>query len=405
MLFYPVYGYDDNGNIIQVTAPNGSITTYAYDALSRRLTEASPDRGTITSSYDLANNRSSVTDARGIVATFTYDDLNRVTSATYPDSSENVTFVYDTCTFGEGRLCSTTDESGTYDLTYDAHGNITQVDSTTLGVTYSTTYQYDAEHRVTSMTLPSGRTVTYQRDGLRRISSIEAEISGINTNLVSGIFYRSDGVVTARQYENGIAENRVYDQQRRLVEQTIGTADSILWSYDTNSNVLSRDTQTNTHTEGYDVLDRLEAETNDGATIDYTYDPNHNRLTEDDGVQITQYVYGAGNNRLIAIDASALFYDLAGNLTDSGQGQTYAYNDANRLSQLFDNAVLTATYVYNAPGQRIRKATATSTTVYHYDLAGRLIGETADDGTPLKDYIWQDDSPSPKSRATPSLIH
>ena len=261
-----------------------------------------------------------------------------------------------------------------------------------MGVTYTTTYQYDAEHRAIGMTLPSGRTVTYQRDGLRRISGIDAEISGINTNLVSGISYRSDGVVTARQYGNGIAETRVYDQQRRLAQQTIGTADSILLSYDANSNVLSRDTQTDTHSYGYDVLHRLEAETNDGATIDYTYDPDHNRLTKDDGVQVTQYTYGAGGNQLVGIDATVLSYDLAGNLTDNGRGQTYIYNDANRLVQMFDTTLI-ATYVYNRLGQRIHKTTVANTTVYHYDLAGRLIGETADDGTPLKDYVWQDGSP------------
>ena len=41
----------------------------------------------------------------------------------------------------------------------------------------------------------------------------------------------------------------------------------------------------------------------------------------------------------------------------------------------------------------MHKTTATGTTVYHYDLAGRLIGETADDGTPLRDYAWHDESP------------
>ena len=384
------YVYDDNGNITQVSAPNGAITTYTFDASSRRLTEASPDRGNLTYSYDLADNLVSTTDARGITATFSYDDLNRVTSVVYPDATENVAFVYDSCPFGIGRICDRTDESGSYDFMYDVYGNFTQVDYTTLGVTHTTTYQYDAEHRVISMTLPSGRTVTYQRDGLGRISGIDADISGINTTLVSNITYRADSLVTARQYGNGIAETRIYDQQRRLTQQTIGTADSVLFSYDANSSVLSRDTQTNTHTYGYDVLDRLEAETNDGATIDYTYDPNYNRLTKDDGVQVTQYAYGAGSNQLVGIDAAPLSYDLAGNLTDNGQGQTYVHNDANRLSQLFDNAVLTATYVYNAPGQRMHKTTSAGTTVFHYDLAGRLIGETRDDGTPLRDYVWQD---------------
>ncbi len=383
------YVYDDNGNTTRVSAPNGAVTTYAFDALSRRLTEASPDRGILTYGYDLAGNRVSATDARGIAATFSYDDLNRVTSIAYPDASENVVLVYDSCPFGIGRLCSRTDDSGSYDFAYDVYGNVLQVDFTILGVTYLTAYQYDAGHQVVGMTLPSGRTITYQRDGLGRISAIDAVVSGINTALLSDVAYRSDGALTASRYGNGMAETRTYDPQGRLTQQTIGTADSVLLIYDANSNVLSRETRTSTHTHGYDVLNRLATETNDGVTLDYSYDPNHNRLAKDDGTQATQYAYRAGSNQLIRIDATALTYDLAGNLTDNGQGQTYAYNDANRLFQLFDKTTLAAIYVYNALGQRMRKTTARGTTIFHYDLAGRLIAKTADDGTPLRDYVWQ----------------
>ena len=96
---------------------------------------------------------------------------------------------------------------------------------------------------------------------------------------------------------------------------------------------------------------------------------------------------------MIRIDATALTYDLTGNLTDNGQGQSYTYNDANRLFKIFDQTTLISTYIYNALGQRMRKTTATGTTIFHYDLAGRLIAETAADGTPLRDYVWQQASP------------
>ncbi len=55
------------------------------------------------------------------------------------------------------------------------------------------------------------------------------------------------------------------------------------------------------------------------------------------------------------------------------------YNDAGRLYQLFENGELISTYTYNAYGQRTRKVTADSTTVYHYDLSGQLISETQAD--------------------------
>ncbi|MGQ0593581.1 MAG: RHS repeat-associated core domain-containing protein, partial [Gammaproteobacteria bacterium] len=53
----------------------------------------------------------------------------------------------------------------------------------------------------------------------------------------------------------------------------------------------------------------------------------------------------------------------------------------------------------DAEGQRTRKVLfsggtlPTGTTLYHYDLGGKLIAETKDDGTPIRDYLWHDDEP------------
>ena len=52
----------------------------------------------------------------------------------------------------------------------------------------------------------------------------------------------------------------------------------------------------------------------------------------------------------------------------------------------------TTTYRLDPLGQRIRK-TGTEDTLYHYDQEGRLISETAPDGTPRKDYVWLGDQP------------
>lgn len=57
---------------------------------------------------------------------------------------------------------------------------------------------------------------------------------------------------------------------------------------------------------------------------------------------------------------------------------------------------LLATYYYDADHQRTRKVTTAaapqgvSTTYYHYDLQGHLIGESAATNTPLVTYIWND---------------
>jgi YD repeat-containing protein len=383
------FDYDANDQITEVVAPNAATTTFTYDILGRRLTESSPDRGDLSFTYDVVNNLETTTDARGIIATNTYDALNRITSITYPDPAENVTFIYDTCPFGIGRLCNQTDQSGTYTYSYDAFGNITQVVYQTLGVTYTTSYTYDAGNNVIGMTLPSGRTVTFTRDGLRRIQAIDASVNATNTTLVSNVTYRSDQQVTSRTFGNGLTETRGYDQQGRLTSQALGALSSIAYSYDANGNVLVRDTRS----YQYDPLDRLTDDTEAASTTSYSYDANGNRLTQATGTQTTNYAYNAGSNQLASIDANTLSYDLAGNLTTDEQGRSLTYNNMGRLAEVQQGATTLATYLYNAQGQRTRKVTPSWTTVYHYDLAGNLISETDSGGTPIRDYVWHDVTP------------
>jgi hypothetical protein len=49
-----------------------------------------------------------------VQANYAYDELNRLVEIEYPD--ETVTFTFDTCTNGIGRLCSISDKTGTTDL-------------------------------------------------------------------------------------------------------------------------------------------------------------------------------------------------------------------------------------------------------------------------------------------------
>ena len=184
------YVYDTLDRVTRVTAPNGVVTRYTYDLLGRRLSETSADRGTLTYGYDLANNLTAITDGRGITATLTYDELERVETKTYPNTLagkiEDVTYSYDSCDFGLGRLCARTDESGISTYAYDAFGNPTLMTRTSLGVLYTTSYAYDDGDNLSQMTLPSGRVIDYTRDGIRRIAAIDTTV-----NRAPKFFHRS----------------------------------------------------------------------------------------------------------------------------------------------------------------------------------------------------------------------
>ena len=322
--------------------------------------------------------------------TMTYDELERLVTKTLPDivgKDESVTYTYDTCTLGIGRLCTRSDDSGDYAFTYDAFGNIVSMSKTELGVTYVQQYQYDDGDNVTQMTLPSGRVVDITRDGVRRVSAIDTALNGSAQNVLNNIEYRADNQITRRVFGNGVADDRQYDLQGRLqAQQLTGSTqiDTRDYTFDKNSNIVSilGNAENNTYT--YDALDRVTSDTIDGGdAIDFTYDLNDNRLTED----AEGFDYMVFSNRLETRT------ETGSGLTFTSLNREMTYNAAGRLFQVLHDGVLTAEYVYNDNGQRTRKAVhdglgGTTTTVYHYDIFGHLISETDELGTLNKDYIW-----------------
>ena len=401
--------YDSQGNLTQVTAPNSAATSYTYDDLGNRLQEISSDRGTTNYTYDTANNLISSTDARGITAIYTYDALNRMLSVDWPGTDEDVTYVYDACGLGLGRLCQVTDQSGVTDYSYDAFGNITS-EVLTDGADVSTTaYTYDPANRVASMTYPSGLVVDTTRDAVGRVTEVDATYLGQAYDLIDSRTYRADGQFTNQVYGNGLTETRTYDLQGRLTDQSLvgGAGSSINMSvqlgYDANGNVLQR---TNTEMPGtfsYDALDRLITDSTDFGSLTFSYDPNGNRLTELSLAGTDTYSYQPNSNQLSAINASSITLDAAGNTTSDivgsnpSQTRTFAYNNGGHLSQFSLDGSLVAEYEYNHQRQRTKKAryasgVLSSTEHFQYDRSGSLIAES-ENGNPVHDYIWVDGAP------------
>lgn len=121
-------------------APNGLITDYLHDDFGQLVQETSSDRGITLYQYDVAGNMQSKTDANNITATYSYDTLNRVTAIDYPDTELDISYVYDTCVNGIGRLCSVTDGHSETRYQYDPWGNRTAIVKDIGLITYSTLY-------------------------------------------------------------------------------------------------------------------------------------------------------------------------------------------------------------------------------------------------------------------------
>ena len=185
---------------------------------------------------------------------------------------------------------------------------------------------------------------------------------------------------------------------------TPAQADNAALQYDAAGNIQQRTTPLGATTYTYDALNRLIHEAGPAKTQSFTYDPNSNRLSDGLG----SYAYPASSNQLQTRRGATVTTDAAGHITSDGAGHNFIYNQAGRLSQVFQGSSLLATYSYNYKGQRTRKVTTSAapqgaqTVVYHYDLQGHLIAETTGNGTRLRTYVWRDDTPLAQIEYVPS---
>jgi len=53
-----------------------------------------------------------------------------------------------------------------------------------------------------------------------------------------------------------------------------------------------------------------------------------------------------------------------------------------------ENSLVLGEYTYNGLGQRVIKTVDGTTTVFHYDLSGKLIAESQADGTMTAEYLY-----------------
>ena len=121
-------GYDVQDNLVSVTDPNGGQTRFVYDDLGNLLSITSPDTGTTSYTYDEAGNITGMTDAKGQLFSYSYDALGRIILADAPGTADDVTYNYDTCDNGSGKLCSVTGSSATVSYTYSVFGDIGSID-------------------------------------------------------------------------------------------------------------------------------------------------------------------------------------------------------------------------------------------------------------------------------------
>jgi RHS repeat-associated protein len=420
------YTYDGAGRLTGV-AHAGQTRTFLYDTAGRLLSATNPESGTITYAYDDAGNLVERIDARGIrtcmgyqpgtgctASAMAHDGLNRVVKKTYGDATPEVSYTYDTCANGLGRLCVVSAKAqgaaspfASVSYGYDVAGRIISSTQTTDSVAYPFSYTYDLTGKVEAMTLPSGRTVTSCYDRAGRMKSVTGVKAGESArSYVSQASYDSGGGLDRALLGNGRWEDWDYNERKQVVSiklgSTQGAGDLLTLGFgygttDNNGNVLSqtiaRPGFSATQTYTYDAYNRIQKVQEGTESRDFAYKEPGNLYVPSWSTG-TGWAPGSftpaspswfdGNNRLVNT-LLGIQYDAAGNLTAIG-GFTFAYDAENRLVSSTLNSV-TTNYVYDGEGRRVKKGSV----VMVYDAFGRLAAEYGGTADPVgTEYLTAD---------------
>ena len=423
------YEHDANGNVTREVAPDGGVTTRTFDALSRPLVTTEPSGLVTVSTYDSSGNlltRSQTVNGTTSVTTHTYGANGEMLTSVDPNGgttsmtwSANGTLATRTDAAGN-TTTMTSDVLGRVIAVKDAKGNESKLDydgkdrivTLTDAHGAGTTFGYDAAGRRTSFTNARG-TTTYQYDAEGRVT---AEVDPLGNR--STIQYNAAGDVIARTDARGNTVRYEYD----LVGRTTTMVDAAggVWTYgycgavggsscstcgggggggtycqltDPNGRTIAQDfdrmgrVTTVTDSLGhvartqYDAAGRKTAETDAAGNVTrYTYDQagRVTSVTEATGA-VTRFTYDASGNKLTQQDANgntwSYKYDLLNRMVEEadplGRKVTYTYDALGNVSSKKDAKGQVTTYAYSA--RRLTSVTLADGTVesFGYDAQGR----------------------------------
>jgi len=414
------YTLDENGNRLTETHPDAGTVTTTYDEVNRPV--AWQDANAITTSvvYDANNNIVQSTDGLAEDATATFDNLDRQLTATDERGKTTTTAYWPTGEVksvttplgnktswtldNDGRVATMVEARGnamgatpadyTWTYAYDEAGNQT---TTTDPLGNDTQTAYSPVDTVTAVTDPNNHTTSYTYDDLNRLWKVTPEAAGGTGTLDTVYTYDASGNLAQRIDPNARTTTWDWSLTGRLDERTtpIGT---YRYGYDANGNLTSLEkpsgTSTLTAADGtisyaydragrqtsisysdgtptvtrtYDAGGRLETMSDDGGTVDYTFDDADRLATIDRTSTVT------------GLDGAISYTrDVAGNITARtfpGSVATAATYDDDGRAATVTAAGETTTITYDAAGNPTAITfPATNGWVQHrsYDEAGRL---------------------------------
>jgi RHS repeat-associated protein len=354
---------------------------FAYDSKGRLATITQGTR-TTTLAYDSNGFLASATDPLSLTTSFTHDADGRVLTTTLPDSRV-ISYSYD----ANGNLTSVTPPGkSAHDFSYTPVDLPSSYTPPVVAGTGATTYTYNLDRDLTTITRPDGQSINYGYDSAGRLSSTttpsetinysyDATTGNLSSASISGgeaLAYGYNGPLPISSALTGTVAgtvSRTYNNNFWIASQSLNNSNTVNFTYD-NDGLLTK--------AGTLVVKR---DPKDGFVTGTTLGGASDTFKYDTFGELTGYTakYKAGVT-ITTLDAVAytLYADgRIGTKTETIGGKktiySYTYDQAGRLATVKQNGAAFSSYTYDSNSNRLTATTSTGTVAGTYDAQDRLL--------------------------------
>ena len=389
------YTYDCNSNLTKTVDKNGNTLKNTYDNKNRLTERTAKEKKTgketvHTYRYNaygdvavqddtqfvygdvsgqVTKETTKLTKNKDVVKNYTYDSKGNKSTFSVKageDTKLSLSYEYD----GSSRLISVKDSEGNQAVsyTYDTEGSLSERQAAN-GL--KTTYGYDYQNRLTSMTNETGKGVvskyssTYLKNGQKaeEVSTV-MDKNGKSTKKTAAYTYDMLGRIT-RETKTGREDiSYTYDANNNRKQMTIGNK-TTAYQYNKNDELLRTDTL-HTDTEKNDV-------------VIYKNDKNGNQLAT---VNRSEIPAEAKDTSYIDVDVTLGDNQLNDNVVNH-------YNALNQLTETLTKNYKVS-FTYDAEGLRTGKTVNGEKTIYVWD-GEQVVMELSKGGAVQKRYIRGND--------------
>ncbi|OOM76177.1 putative deoxyribonuclease RhsC [Clostridium puniceum] len=338
--------YDEFGNLLKETLPNGLITEYIYDENENLIQEKDNEEKEIIYDYDRLSNlmtkKTKISVGNWKTESYEYDSYGRILSKT--DGNGNISkYEYKNSSDlggkqGKDPVIVITNSGYVYGYTYDKVGRNTEIQTD-----YGTIeFAYNNLNFAAKIKDANGNVTIKNYDNMGNLVSLYTPNACIDGSASEeGYRYTYDHMDRLISIKNplGIVEKSIRDSEGNIIKQV-------------NPNYYSD-------------------ETHDGLGVEYAYDKDNRKIKTiypDGGIE--RFFYDSNGNVIKHI--SPEYYKEE---NDDGLGFSYIYDSMNRLTSIInEEGSVEKTFEYDLHGNIIKEIdNEGNATLFKYDLLGNLI--------------------------------